>query len=150
MPSLRSNTSSFCDNISELTLSFYVKRFELRKDTALYKNIFLILLSILYFSLSLSMLANCMLQFLLDRLGRCLKLFVSTESISCHEFASQFGLPIFVYATNDQNYREYRVARVNIYLNEAATGHCLPVTVDRLPATTYMSGDNSDNIAVSD
>ena len=41
------------------------------------------------------MLANCRSQFLLDRLGRCLKLFVSTDSISCHEFASQFGLAIF-------------------------------------------------------
>ena len=30
--------------------------------------------------------------FLLDRLGKCLKLIVSSESISCHEFASQFGL----------------------------------------------------------
>ena len=33
--------------------------------------------------------------FLLDRLGRCLKLFVSTDSTCCHEFASQFGLAIF-------------------------------------------------------
>ena len=39
-----------------------------------------------------SVLANSRSQFLLDRLGRCLKLFVSTETISCHEFASQFGL----------------------------------------------------------
>ena len=31
-----------------------------------------------------------------DRLGRCLKLTVSSESISSHEFASQFGLE-FVY-----------------------------------------------------
>ena len=32
---------------------------------------------------------------MLDHLRRCLKLFVSTESTSCHEFASQFGLYIF-------------------------------------------------------
>ena len=32
---------------------------------------------------------------LVDRLGRCLKLTVSSESISCHEFASQFGLEFF-------------------------------------------------------
>ena len=38
------------------------------------------------------MLANCRSQFLLDRLGRCLKLFVSTEST----FASQFGLDFFI------------------------------------------------------
>ena len=41
------------------------------------------------------LLANGRSQFLLDRLGRCLKLFVSTESTSCHEFASQFGLEFF-------------------------------------------------------
>ena len=28
-------------------------------------------------------------------------------------------------------------------------GHCSPVTVDRSPATTYMSGDNSDHIGPS-
>ena len=44
----------------------------------------------------LSKLANCRSQFLLDRLGRCLKLFVSTESTSCIEFASQFGLAFFI------------------------------------------------------
>ena len=32
---------------------------------------------------------------LLVRLGRCLKLFVSTESTFCHEFASQLGLELF-------------------------------------------------------
>ena len=31
-----------------------------------------------------------------DRLGRCIKLFVSTESTSCYEFASQFGLIFFI------------------------------------------------------
>ena len=46
-------------------------------------------------SVCLSMLANCRSQFLLDRLGRCLKLFVSTDSTSCHECASQFGLAFF-------------------------------------------------------
>ncbi len=62
-------------------------------------------------------------QFLLDRLGRCLKLFVSTESTSSHELASQIGLEHFLYAKDNQNYREYRVARATVYLNEAATGH---------------------------
>ena len=37
-----------------------------------------------------------MSQFLLDRLGRCLKLTVSSEIISCHEIASQFGLHFFI------------------------------------------------------
>ena len=91
----------------------------------------------------LSVLANSRSQFLLDHLGRCLKLFVSNESISCHEFASQFGL------ANTQNYREYRVARANIiFLNKPVNGHCSPGRVDRSPATTYMSGDNSDHSGV--
>ena len=91
----------------------------------------------------MSVLANSRSQFLLDRLGRCLKLFVSTESI-----LSRIRVSVrprnFLYAKNTQNYREYRVARTNVYLNEAATGHCSPVTVGRSPATTYMSGDNRD------
>ena len=33
---------------------------------------------------------------MLDRFGRCLKLTDSSESISCHEFASQFGLEFFI------------------------------------------------------
>ena len=37
------------------------------------------------------MLANRRSQVLLDRLGRCLKLFVSTESPPCHEFATKNG-----------------------------------------------------------
>ena len=44
---------------------------------------------------SVALLANCRSQFLLDRFGRCLKLFVSNDSPSCHEFASQFGQAIF-------------------------------------------------------
>ena len=75
----------------------------------------------------LSVIANCRLQFLLNRLGRCFKLFLSTESISCHEFASQFGLEIFLYAKNTQNYREYRVAYTTLYLNEAVIDHSSPV-----------------------
>ncbi len=47
-------------------------------------------------SVCLSQLTNCRSQLLLDRLGRCLKLFVSTESTSCHEFTSQFGLEFFI------------------------------------------------------
>ena len=46
-------------------------------------------------SVCLSAFANCRSQFLLDLLGRCLGLSVSAESISCHEFAFQFGLAIF-------------------------------------------------------
>ena len=64
-------------------------------------------LFILYImSLNLSLFANCRSQFLLDRLGGCLKLFVSTESTSPYEFPSQFVLAMFLYAKNTQNYRE--------------------------------------------
>ena len=68
----------------------------------------------------LSVLANCRSQFLLDRLGRCLKLFVSTDSTSCHEFASQFNLAIFVYAKkSNQNLGEIESpARVFIYMTQ--------------------------------
>ena len=52
---------------------------------------------------------------MLDFLGRCLKLSVSAESISCHEFAFQFGLAIFLYAKNIKNLGEIGwVARVFI------------------------------------
>ena len=44
-----------------------------------------------------TLLASCRSQFLLDRLGKCLKLFVSTVGTSCHKFASQYGLEIFLY-----------------------------------------------------
>ena len=47
-----------------------------------------------YNSPCLSMFANCRSQFLLDRLGKCLKLFVSTDT---PEFALQLGLAIFLY-----------------------------------------------------
>ena len=69
---------------------------------------------ILLKSVCLSAFANCRSQFLLDRLGRCLKLFVSSESISCHEFASQFGLAIFLYAKNIKNLGE--IGRVVVCL----------------------------------
>ena len=45
-----------------------------------------------------TLLASCRSQFLLDRLGKCLKLFVSTVGTSCHKFASQYGLEMFLYA----------------------------------------------------
>ena len=51
--------------------------------------------SLYYNSVCLSQLANCRSQYLLDNLGKCLKLFVSTESSSSHEFTSQFSLAIF-------------------------------------------------------
>ena len=66
----------------------------------------IILVTSVCLSVCLSMFANCRSQFSLDRLGRCLKLFVSSESISCRKFASQFGLAIFLYAKNTQDLGE--------------------------------------------
>ena len=46
--------------------------------------------------------AECSSQFLIVRLGRCLKLIASTRGTFCHEFASQFGLELFLYGKNPQ------------------------------------------------
>ena len=72
-------------------------------------------------SLCLSKSANCRSQFLLDRLGRCLKLFISTESTSCHEFASQFGLQFFYTQKIPNTIAKNTVAYAIVYLNEAPT-----------------------------
>ena len=53
---------------------------------------------------------------MLDRLERCLKLFVSTDSTSCHEFASQSGLD-FSMREKHPNPRENRSARASVYFN---------------------------------
>ena len=72
-----------------------------------------------------SVFANSRSQFLLDRLGKCLQLFVSSDSISCNEFASQFGLAFFVYAKNIQNDSEYRVDHASGQLNRTSdAGNC--------------------------
>ena len=88
------------------------------------------------YTVCLSQLANCRSQFLLDHLGRCLKLFVSSERTFCHKFVSQFGPAIFLYAKNIQNYREYRVAYATVYLNEAPTGHSWPGEMRALDIST--------------
>ena len=92
------------------------------------------------------MLANCMSHILLDHPGRCLKLFVSTDSTSSHEFAFQFGLVFFFYTQKTPtNYREDRPLR-KCLLNEQLSdpsktgvnaGH------GRSIASDNMSGDNS-------
>ena len=62
-----------------------------------------------------------MSQFLLGRLERCLQLIVSSVSTSCHEFASQFGLEIFLYAKNFKILGQIGwLARV-VYFNGPAT-----------------------------
>ena len=95
----------------------------------------------------MSLFADCRSQFLLDRVGGCLKLFVSTESTSSHEFASQFGLAFFYTWKTPKNYRENWVSRKGL-LNEQAlrpikngrnAGHSPSIASDK------MSGDNSDH-----
>ena len=72
----------------------------------LWDNEYCIYTIILLKYVCLSLFANCRSQFLLDRLGRYLKLFVSTVIPSSHELASQFGPSTFVLAKNTQNYRK--------------------------------------------
>ena len=68
----------------------------------------------------LSVLSNCRSQFSPDLLGRCLKLSVSAESISCHEFAFQFGLAIFLCEKLPKS-RGNRVGSACIYFNDPAS-----------------------------
>ena len=63
-------------------------------------------------------------QLLHDRLGICLKLIVSSESISCHEFASQFGLEFVLYAKKTKPIVNTEYPHV-VYVNGSPTGHCL-------------------------
>ena len=56
-------------------------------------------------------------QFLFDRLGGCIKLFVSTDGQYPHEFASRFGLAFFYSRKTPKNDRENRVQR-KCMLNE--------------------------------
>ena len=98
----------------------------------------------------MSQLANCRSQYLLDRLGSCLKLFVSTESTSCHEFAYQFGLELFVCEKHPQLSRIPTLTQV--LLNETASGRkgavLTPVTVDRSPATSRNGiGHSGDRLS---
>ena len=84
------------------------------------------------------------LQFLLDRLGRCLKLFVSTDSTSSHEFASQFGQQCFIREKRDGN----RVALAAcVYLNEAATVIDLSHTGGAPPSNARENEDVCDTNA---
>ena len=52
-----------------------------------------------------------------------LQLFVSSDSTSCHEFATQFGLAIFVKREKHPKPRGNRVASACVYLNDPATVH---------------------------
>ena len=71
----------------------------------------------------LSVFANCRSQFFLDRLERCLKLFVSSDSTSCHEFASLFGLAIFYAQKTSKTSGISGRQRACVYLSDPATGY---------------------------
>ena len=62
---------------------------------------------------------------MLDRLGRCIRLIVSSESISCHEFASQFGLEFVLYAKKNPNISLIQSRPHVVYFDGSPTGHCL-------------------------
>ena len=80
---------------------------------------------------------------IIDRSSRDMSQTVRIPEITAsHEFASQFGLAIFLCAKNTQNY-------AIIYLNEPAKGHCSPATSRKwaLTASRLHASDpsNSDN-----
>ena len=94
--------------------------------------------------------ADCRSQFLLDRLGRCLKLIVSSGSTSCHEFASQFGLAFFYTRKTSINYRECRVSRIWLlnekWRNAGLAGDRSTVSGKHTRAnTTKTTNQNGDN-----
>ena len=62
---------------------------------------------------------------MLDRLGRCIKLIVSSESISCYEIASQFGLEFVLYAKETPHLSLIQSRPHVVYFNGSPTGHCL-------------------------
>ena len=91
---------------------------------------------ILLKSVCLSVLVNCRSQFLLDHLGRCFKLFISTDSISSHEFASQFGVAFCFYSKTTQKLsRRPTLTQVPVeqVLNEKGrnAGHGRSITSDQ-------------------
>ena len=87
---------------------------------------------------------------MLDRLGKCIKLSVSAESISCQEFASQFGLAICLYAKNIlKKSRGNRVASEHGYLNSQRSAlsqaeRTVTVGRHRIAIACAADGDGGD------
>ena len=77
---------------------------------------------------------------MLDRLGRCRKLIVSSESISCHEFASQFGLEFVLYAKKPPNISLIQSRLRVVHFNGSPTGHCLASVESSAPNHGVMVG----------
>ena len=126
-----------CLLVSRLVLRFIPLEFQgLSKPVSgTFSRISTVKICINRFFLNLSLLANCRPQFLLDCLGRCLKLFISTGSTSSHESASQFGLAIFLYAKNTQKL-SLRPSLAKVFVECAGHGRSI--------ASDNMSG-NSDH-----
>ena len=95
--------------------------------------------------------ANCGSQLLLDRLGRCIKLFVSSECTSSHEFVSQFGLAICFYAKNTQNALKPCRLRECLFKWTSDRQRKGAVTSPRLVASDIPNSDNlkGDNCGYS-
>ena len=55
-----------------------------------------------------------MSQLLIDRIGRCIQLLVSTDTTLCHEFPSQFGLAFFI-REKHQNIKKQTESRAGFY-----------------------------------
>ena len=66
----------------------------------------ILLIAVAVRKLQVAIIATCRLWEDRAGAGRCLKLFVSTDSTSSHEFASQFGRGIFLNAKNTQKLAE--------------------------------------------
>ena len=84
----------------------------------------------------MSLLENCRSHLLLDCLGRCLKLFVSTDSASSDEFEYQFGLANFLYAKNTQTLSR-KQSPAQAFVECAGHGRSI--------ASDNMSGNYSDH-----
>ena len=98
----------------------------------------------------MSLFANGRSQFLLDCLGRCLKLIVSPECISCHEFASQFGLEFVLYAGKKPNLSLIQSRPHVVYFNGSPTGHCLASVESGAPNHGVMVGRTDTANTMSD
>ena len=93
------------------------------------------------------MFANCWSQFLLDRLGRYLNLFVSTVGPSSHEFASQFGIAIVMGKKDPQTIAVTELpARVLRWMNQrpVTVDHQRPVEKERYLRSRLINSDPSN------
>ena len=92
----------------------------------------------LYFTINMSvcvsLFANYRSQYLLNRLGRYIKLLISTDIPSSQEFAYQFGLVFFLHAKNPKPspLRQCSVDRHRLYFKHITYIDDFPSTGTRL------------------